>query len=284
MSQSTLILYDVAMSSYAQKVRTALRYKNLAFKSYIPPGLGSGAFDADFLSANPRMEVPALIDGDFKIFDSTAIMMYLEDKFPSPSLFPPGGDGARAKAEARMIEEVCDTHYEAINWAYGEVNWFKRAEGAEADRLNETIAEQTGQILAWLLEKLGEKPFFSGEQMGYADICVAPMLNRSVINKIGPVEGTPLYSWHKRMGDVPCVKETWDEVAEAAPKMAAMGPETWKKGAGRRREYRDHRLEFFVKNGAIDIVKRGLDDDNIRFSWPQPKGQSEVRPAPLPGI
>jgi RNA polymerase-associated protein len=285
MATPNLILYDVAMSSYAQKIRTALRFKNLPFKSHIPPNLGSGYADPDFLATNPRLEVPALVDGDFKVFDSTAIIMYLEDAYTSsehPSLFPPGGDGPREKADARMIEEVCDTHYEAINWAFGEVNWFKRAQGSEADRLNEAVAEQTGQIFEWLLEKLGAKPFFSGDSLGYADICVAPMLNRSVINKIGPVEGTPLHAWHKRMGQIPCVKATWDEVAEAAPKMAAMGPETWKKGAGRRREYRDHRLEFFIKNGAIDIVQRGLEDDNIRFSWPQPKEQAALKPSSLP--
>lgn len=273
-SEPDLTLYDVAMSSYAQKVRTALRLKNLPFKLYTPPNLGSGQADADFASANPRMEVPALIDGNFKVFDSTAILMYLEDKYTNhtyPSLFPAGGDSPEMKAKARMIEEVCDTHYEAINWAYGEVNWFKRAEGSEADRLNKVVKEQTAQILEWLAEQLGDADFFSGEKVGYADICVAPMLNRSVVNGNGPEEGTPLQKWHERMGKVDAVKETWEEVREAAPRMAAMGPETWKKGAGRRREYRDHRLEFMIKNGAIGIVQQGLENDNIRFSWPQPR-------------
>ena len=37
---------------------------------------------------------------------------------------------------------------------------------------------------------------------------------------------------------------------------------------GRRREYRDHRLEWMVKSGGIDIVLAGLRDRNIRFPWP----------------
>ena len=36
----------------------------------------------------------------------------------------------------------------------------------------------------------------------------------------------------------------------------------------RRREYRDHRLEWMVKSGGIDIVLAGLRDNNIRFPWP----------------
>ncbi|EME80005.1 uncharacterized protein MYCFIDRAFT_211935 [Pseudocercospora fijiensis CIRAD86] len=269
---SKLFLYDHPMSSYAQKVRMALRHKGLAFKKETPENLGAGNPNTAFKSANPRMEVPALIDGDFKIFDSTVILMYLEDAYPdTPSLFPEGGNDAKAKAEARMIEEMLDTHYEAINWALGEIGWFKRAEGAEAERLKAAAREQIQQIQEWLATKLGSKAFFSGEKVGYADFAVAPILNRSVINGDGPAPGSALHAWWKRCAEVPAIKQTWDEVAEAAPKMAAMGPEAWKKGSGRKREYRDHRLEFLIKNGGIGIVQKGLEDDNIRFSWPQPR-------------
>jgi hypothetical protein len=38
----------------------------------------------------------------------------------------------------------------------------------------------------------------------------------------------------------------------------------------RRREYRDHRLEWMVKSGGIDVVLAGLRDNTIRFPWPDP--------------
>lgn len=37
-----------------------------------------------------------------------------------------------------------------------------------------------------------------------------------------------------------------------------------------KREYRDHRLEFLVKSGGIEVVLEGLKRENIRFSWPEP--------------
>ena len=37
---------------------------------------------------------------------------------------------------------------------------------------------------------------------------------------------------------------------------------------GGRREYRDHRLEWMVKSGGIEVVLAGLRDGNIRFPWP----------------
>ncbi|KAM3414511.1 hypothetical protein BST61_g9670 [Cercospora zeina] len=288
MSSPNLFLWDHPISSYAQKCRMALRFKSLRFQFETPANLGSGDVNPSFLSANPRMEVPALIvtttannnniDGssggkeaeeEFKIFDSTAIMMYLEEAFPeTPSMLP---RDARSRAEARMIEEVCDTHYEAINWAMGEIVWFERAEGAEAERLIAAAKEQTGQILSWLEKKLGEKKFFHGDEgVGYADFCVAPFLNRSVMNGMGPEKGSKLQRWHERVGDVECVKKTFAEVEAALPGMRKMGADGWKKGSGRRREYRDHRLEWMVKNGAIGIVSKGLEDGNVRFSWPHP--------------
>jgi RNA polymerase-associated protein len=50
--------------------------------------------------------------------------------------------------------------------------------------------------------------------------------------------------------------------------MKASGGLAFQPHSGRRREYRDHRLEWMVKNGGFGIVQQGLKDDNIRFSWP----------------
>jgi RNA polymerase-associated protein len=37
------------------------------------------------------------------------------------------------------------------------------------------------------------------------------------------------------------------------------------------REYRDHRLEWMIKSGGIEVVLAGLRDGNIRFPWPNPQ-------------
>ena len=262
---SKLFLYDHPVSSYAQKVRMALREKGIEFDKETPQDLGSGASNSEFSSANPRMEVPALIDGHFKVFDSSAILAYLEEKYPQKPLLPPTPEG---RAAARMIEDICDTHYEAINWAIGEIKWFERAKGDEADKLLNKAFEQTKQIQAWLTEQLGEKDFFNGDHLGYADICVAPIFNRSVYLGYSPVEGSGLQRWHARISKIPSIEQTTAEMVEGASKMSTMGADAWKPHWGRRREYRDHRLEWMIKNGGIGIVEQGLKDDNIRFSWP----------------
>jgi glutathione S-transferase len=257
-----MLLYEHPLSSYAQKVKIALREKGLKFDIETPQAIGSGSSGGDFAAASLRREVPALIDGDARIFDSTIILEYLEDKHPSPALLP---RDPVARAEARMIEDVCDTLYEAINWGLGEIGWFKRAEGKLAEEMKAKAAVQTRQIFDWLEGKLAGKTWFCGD-FGWADLSVAPYLNRSVHYGIGPTEGSPLKVWHKRVCERPSVATTFKEFEAATQAMRAVA-ERLASGTFRR-EYRDHRLEWMMKSGGLQIVLDGMAKNNIRFTWP----------------
>jgi len=258
-----MLLYEHPLSSYAQKVKIALREKGVTFDLETPQGLGSGKSAGPFAAASPRLEVPTLVDGEARIFDSTIILEYLEDKHPSPALLP---RDPLARAEARMIEDVCDTLYEAINWGLGEISWFKRAEGRLADDMKAKAASQTRELLEWLTAKLGAKEWFGGAGFGWADLSIAPYLNRSVHYGLGPAASTPLAAWHKRLCARPSVAATFKEF-EAATQGMASAAERLASGAIRR-EYRDHRLEWMMKSGGVQVVLDGLAKDNIRFTWP----------------
>ncbi|KAK1062343.1 hypothetical protein LTR12_010346 [Friedmanniomyces endolithicus] len=263
-SNPTLLLWDHPTSSYAQKIRIALREKKIPFTSKRPPGLGSGGPVPDLVDTNPRLEVPCLEDGDVKIFDSTIILAYLEDRFPDLPLLPrdPGG-----RAKARMIEEVCDSAYEATNWGFSEVSWSQRATGELAEKLTAQVKYQTGVIQAWLAERLGEGEYFNGRTFGHADVCVAPVLNRSVYYGFGPGEGSVLHRWHARVRERESVRVTFGEMEEGARVMEETMKGVFMEGTGRR-QYRDHRLEWMVKSGGIEVVLEGLRRGNVRFNWP----------------
>lgn len=257
-------LYEHPLSSYAQKIKIALREKGVTFTAEVPDSFGTGRSDTPFAAANPRTEVPVLIDGDVTIFESTVILEYIEERWPEPPLLP--RDPA-ARAFARQTEDVCDTQYEAVNWGFGEVLWFRRATGALADHLQARAAGQTRTLQAWLEKRLGEAVWFGGDDFGWADAAAAPMVNRSVHYGLGPEPGTPLARWHDRVRERPSVAATFAEFDVAAAEMAAAS-DLYTSG-GRRREYRDHRLEWMVKSGGIEVVLAGLRDGNIRFPWPE---------------
>jgi glutathione S-transferase len=259
-----LRLYDHPFSPYAQKVKIALREKGQAFEAPMPQGIGAGGAEGEFTQANPRGEVPALIDGDVRLFDSTIILEYIEDKWPTPALLPAA---PAERARVRMLEDVMDTHFEAINWGLGEVRAFKRATGALAETIEARAAEQTQGFFVWLARQLGDRPWFNGEAFGWGDIAVVPYLNGSRGHGHHPPAGGPLAGWLERVNQRPSVAATVQDIT------------TMLKGGGAgmadvaglveqglfKREYRDHRLEWMIKVGGIDVVTRGLERDNIRF-------------------
>jgi len=259
-----IILYDHPLSPYAQKVKIALREKGLAFEAPQPGGLGAGGAAGDFVAASPRAEVPALIDGDVRVFDSTIILEYLDDAYPEPAMRPAA---AAERARVRMLEEVMDTHFEAINWGLSEIRWFRRAEGAQADALFAAAKRQTEGFFGWLEAQLGEREWFNGDSFGWGDLSVVPYLNGSAGHGHPPARGSRLSAWLDRANARPSVAATNADMARLASAQATLPnvADLVEKGLFKR-EYRDHRLEWMIKSGGLDVVIRGLERDNIRFA------------------
>ena len=263
-----VVVYDHPLSPYAQKVKIALLEKGVPFEAPLPEAIGVGGATGTFVAANPRAEVPALIDGDVSVFDSTIILEYIEDRWPEPPLLPAS---PAERARARMIEEVMDTHYEAINWGLGELAFFGRGANGSADALNAKATEQTRSWQAWLTAQLGDAEWFGGAAFGWADLSVVPYLNGSAGFGLAP-ESDPLAAWLARANERPSVAE----VTAAAAAMAMGGSDAARAGMAAvremlergefKREYRDHRLEWMIRSGGIDVVLDGLEKNNIRFT------------------
>lgn len=269
-----MILYEHPLSPYAQKVKIALREKGVAFETRLPDAIGSGADDHMLRRLNPRMEVPALVDGDLAIFDSTIMLEYVEDKYPKPAILPAK---PADRARARMIEDVCDTHYEAINWGLGEIRFFGRGGPVLGEQLRQSAILQTGHIHAWLQAALGEKVWLVGDSFGWADLSAAPFVAMSDMFGIPPQPGSTLAAWLARVRQRPAVAATVAEAMASLPQMETVG-EYLRTGLFKR-EFRDHRLEWMIRSGGIQVVLDGLADKNIRFTDTEqfavlPKNQS----------
>ncbi len=254
-----IVLYEHPLSPYAQKVKIALREKGVAFEPRIPDLFTGG--DSDFQAANPRREVPALVDGDTAVFDSTIILEYLEDRWPEPALLP---SGAAARARVRMLEELCDTNTEAINWAVFEVRVFQRATGALADALLTRAAEQVAGVNAHLDRQLGGQPFFNGTRFGWGDLCAVPLVHTAAMSGHAPAEGSALARWLDQARARPSVAQTFEEATHSLGGFQML-PELVRSGQFVR-EYRDHRLEWMLRSGGVDIVLEGMQRKTIRFS------------------
>ncbi len=252
-------LYEHPFSPYVQKVKISLYEKNIPFEAEIPNAFSGGP--TDYGKSSPRLEVPALIDDSFAIFDSTVILEYLEDKWPKPAMLP---TSPRDRARVRMIEDLCDTYYEAINWGLMEVQAWQRITGDTAAAITKRAEAQTTGMYQRLERELGDNSYFNGADFGWGDLSVFPYVNGSVVWGMGPKAGSKLGAWLDRVSQRESIKKTLAATAafqgnmEELPKMLASG--------AFKRQYRDHRLEWMVRSGGVEVVIEGMKKGTIRFS------------------
>jgi glutathione S-transferase len=175
-----MIVYGSSLSPFVRKVLAFGAEKGLELE-HRP--LGLGATDPDFIEASPFRKIPGFQDGDFKICDSSAIVHYLEAKFPEPALIP---HAPEPRARTIWFEEFGDT----ILMACGAKMFFNRVVaprflGRDGDLAAADKAEQEElpPILDYLERVAPEgEGFLVGDTITLADIAVAsPFANLSYI-------------------------------------------------------------------------------------------------------
>ena len=104
-----MLLYSGPVSLFARKVEIALHEKGLTFDRVMVPFTQQAGYAPKHpvvLLHNPRGQVPVLIDDDIALFDSTLILEYLEDAYPTPPLYPNSPFGIAKLLELTQIIDL----------------------------------------------------------------------------------------------------------------------------------------------------------------------------------
>ena len=80
-----MILYGSSLSPFVRKVLAYAGEKGIELDSQ---PVGPGDPNPDFRAASPFGKMPGFADGDYRLGDSSAIIHYLEAKYPEPALIP----------------------------------------------------------------------------------------------------------------------------------------------------------------------------------------------------
>jgi glutathione S-transferase len=177
-------LYGSTISPFVRKVAVFAEEKGVAFDLIATaPGDASPAFRA----ISPFGHIPAMVDGDFALADSSAIVSYLEAKHPAPALIP-----ADPQARGRTIwfDEVADT----VVFAAGRTMLFNRVVGplfrgvagdsAAADTVER---DQWPAILGYLDGQVGDRAYLVGDALTLADIAITSAF-ASTLHACSPID------------------------------------------------------------------------------------------------
>jgi glutathione S-transferase len=136
------------LSPYVRKALVVLEHKGIAYEiDPIVPFFG----DDRFSKLSPLRRIPVLIDGAVTLSDSSVICQYLEDRYPTPAVYP--ADIAD-RARARWLEEYADSRMgDVFIWRlFNEVaiKPFVWGGATDTESVQRTLTEDIPEVLAYL--------------------------------------------------------------------------------------------------------------------------------------
>jgi glutathione S-transferase len=158
-------------SPYSWRVLLALEHKRLPYTSHLLQFSKQEHKSPQMLGMNFRGRVPVLKDGDYVVFESLAVLYYLDQKYPDPPLF--GSSPEEAGVIMRVICEYqayTEEHLMKIARAY-----FLRPQAVKHDELADSmhvVASEARSIEA----RLAKSDWVVGETLSAADIVIFPGL------------------------------------------------------------------------------------------------------------
>jgi glutathione S-transferase len=188
-----LTLYDNAFSPFARKVRLVLDHKGLEYEAVdglTPEGRSRLA------KVSPRVEVPALVDGDVVVVNSADIVAYLEHRYPKKPVYP--ADPA-LRVKARAWERTADTLVDAIahDVAVGGPGF---PEGPPPPGVIEAARQDLEAVYADLEKALQGRDYLCGD-LSIADLALFPHMTAVRFLNLS-FDGTArprLLAWYKRL-------------------------------------------------------------------------------------
>jgi glutathione S-transferase len=206
-------------SPYAWRVWLALEHKALPCELHVM-SFSSGDLKTDaYRAINPRGRVPAIVDGDFKLAESAAILEYLEDAYPQSGarLFPAD---VRARAHARRMIREADEYLAHRMEALLDL-LFDPPQAPDAA----TVARAREDLLAEVdvFERSAAAPFLAGD-LGAVDFTVYPLIaltlrlqdRRQPSLGIRESLGAQLAAWMRRVEALPYFERTYPPHWKAA--------------------------------------------------------------------
>jgi len=166
-----MVFYEMALSPNAKRARLGLLESGAPFERHEVNLLAGEQKTADYKRIHPLGRVPALVDDDFIIWESGAILLYLADKFPEAGLMP------RTLPSRGAVYQWLTFGETEIHGYMGPMGFqmFRRAPEKRDEQILGRGRQRMPQVLAVLDRQLEGKDYLVGD-FSIADCACAPWL------------------------------------------------------------------------------------------------------------
>jgi glutathione S-transferase len=215
---SEFVVHSVPGSPFGRAVLATLEEKRAPYR--VQPVPIEGRQSPAYLALHPFGRIPAFEHDGFRLYETQAILRYLDRVLPEPALTPPD-----VKRAARM-DQVMNVNDWYLFQGVGSVIIFHRVIAprllgrAPDEGAIEAAMPKAHTVVNELARLLGDQPYFTGESLSLADLMVAPHIEFFTTIPEWKVLGAShanLVAWMTRMQERPSMKATtWERVAELA--------------------------------------------------------------------
>ena len=197
-----LRIYYHPLSTFSQRVRIVVIEKGISAELVEVDLPGRAQFRPEYLSKNPYGRVPAIDDDGWVLYESTAILEYLEATRPSPALVPPD---PRGRARVAMHMKLCDLEFAGPARTILLPKRFLPKERWDLEPM-EKARGRIEKHLSILESEVRGMEFLAGDRFTLADVCYAPFLQ--FLPTLDVIPGPAVQSWAGRVVERPSVRET----------------------------------------------------------------------------
>ena len=213
-----VIVHTIPGSPYARAVLATLEEKGVPWQ--IAPLRPNQLREPAHLSRNAFGRMPAVEHGDFVLYETQAVVRYIDRVWPTPALTP-----SDPRLAARM-DQVMNINDWYLFQGCGNIIGFQRVVGPRLLGLTPDEAAITAampnahRVFGELSRLLGDKPYFAGERISLAEMMLVPQLDFLAQSPEWPAltaGRANLVDWFDRTVSRPSfAATTWDAVLKAA--------------------------------------------------------------------
>lgn len=181
--------------------------------TYVHVDFASGGhLTDDFGAISPGRKVPTLVNDEFALTESGAIVTWIGERFPDSGFLPPAGTPERAHYDQWCLFVL--TELEQPLWTIGK-HRFALPKGWRVPAIIDTAAKEWGRAARLLSDGLGDRPWILGGAFSFADVMVGHTLAWAAAFKLPP-EQPNLQAYAERVLARPALARAWErETADA---------------------------------------------------------------------